>query len=289
MQNTNNKQRPASQRNPASEINVSADNLLNFAIENGMFNADDVLNAMNKKRKQEIIRNHKYKISQMKGKDGRWSTYVPDATKKNGRRFIAKTSYEDLIDYLCDYYESGEQEEKEKRHSMTVADIYPDWIEYKKLHTTASTHISRIQSDWRTYYEGTAIILKPVRQLTKLELDEWAPSMVKNHNMTRKNYTNVQMIIRQTLDYAVDLGIIEFNPMLQVKVDRKMFRREKKKPDETQVYTQDELRSIEELAWKDFHDEVKDYRLSPLALVFQYQTGVRIGELVILRDASTAC
>lgn len=30
-------------------------------------------------------------------------------------------------------------------------------------------------------------------------------------------------------------------------------------------------------------DEVKDYRLSPLALIFQYQTGVRIGELVILR------
>ena len=253
MQKIKNTQTSVTLEMNLSELNISADTLLKFATENGMFNADDVLNAMNKKRKQEIIRNHKYKISQTKGKDGRWSTYVPDATKKNGRRFIAKTSYEDLIDYLCDYYESGEQEVKEKRHNMTVADIYPDWLEYKKLHTTASTYISRIQSDWRTYYEGTAIIRKPVRQLTKLELDRWAHSMVKDHNMTRKNYTNVQMIIRQTLDYAVDLGIIEFNPLLQVKVDRKMFRREKKKPDETQVYTQDELRSIEELAWKDFY------------------------------------
>lgn len=159
----------------------------------------------------------------------------------SGRRFIAKTSYDDLIDYLCDYYSSGEQQEKEKRHNMTLEDIYPRWLEHKRLHTTASTYIKRIQSDWRTYYEGTPIIKRPLRQLKKLELDEWAHAMIKEHNMTRKNYTNVQMILRQALDYAVDLGIIEFNPMLQVKVDRKMFRREKKKPDNTQVFTQKEL------------------------------------------------
>ena len=74
---------------------------------------------------------------------------------------------------------------------------------------------------------------------------------------------------RQALDYAVDLGIIEFNPMTQVKVDQKMYRREKKKPDKTQVYTADEIEAITKLAWKDFKDEVKDYRLSPLALIFR--------------------
>ena len=44
------------------------------------------------------------------------------------------------------------------------------------------------------------------------------------------------------------------------------------KGDKTQVYTADEIKAITELAWKDFKDEVKDCRLSPLALIFQYQT-----------------
>ena len=124
---------------------------------------------------------------------------------------------------------------------------------------------------------------KPLKKLTKLDLDKWAHTMIQTYDMTRKKYVNVQVIMRQALDYAVDLGIIEFNPMAQVKVDRKMYRREKKKPDKTQVYTADEIEAITELAWKDFKDEVKDYRLSPLALIFQYQTGVQIGELVALR------
>lgn len=33
----------------------------------------------------------------------------------------------------------------------------------------------------------------------------------------------------------------------------------------------------------DFENEVKRYVLSPLAVLFQFKTGVRIGELVVLR------
>lgn len=248
-----------------------------------MVNVDDVLNEMNKKKKEQIISNHKYKISQMKGKDHRWATYVPDESKANHRRFVAKSSKEDLIDFLCDFYESGTGSSPLCNQPNTLESLYPEWLEYKKLHTTAISYINRIQSDWRTYYMNTDIIKLPLSSLTKLELDKWAHSMIKKYEMTRKCYNNVQMIMRQSLDYAVDIGIIDYNPMHQIKVDRKMFRREKKKPDATQVYTPEELASIEDLAWKDFYAEVKDYRLAPLALIFQYQTGVRIGELVALR------
>lgn len=261
----------------------SSDDLLKFAVSNGMINADEVLEEMNKKRRKEILDNHPYEIYQGAGKDRRWKTHVPDPGKKEGRRLICKKDRNDLLEALYDFYENQEHNEERSLQRMTLEDLYPRWLEYKTLHTTAVSYINRIKSDWNTHYKGSPITKKPLRKITKLELDEWAHTLIRKHDMTRKKYNNVQVIMLQALDYAVDLGILDFNPMSQVKIDGKMYRHEKKKPDKTQVYTADEIQAIIELAWKDFYDEVKDYRLSPLALIFQYQTGVRIGELVALR------
>ncbi len=257
--------------------------MLQFATENGIFNVDDVLEQMNRKRREEILEKHPYEIYQGAGKDTRWRTHVLDPTKKEGRRMIVRKDRDDLLDDLCSFYSGTYQKKPDRKERMTLEDLYPKWLIYKDLHTTATTYISRIKSDWNTYYKGTAIVKKPLKELTKLDLDQWAHALIKKYDMTRKGYVNVQVIMRQALDYAVDLGIISSNPMSQVKIERKMYRREKKKPDKTQVYTAEEIEAITDLAWKDFFDEVKDYRLSPLALIFQYQTGVRIGELVALR------
>ena len=58
-----------------------------------------------------------------------------------------------------------------------------------------------------------------------LMLDEWAHGLIKQYNMTKKQYYNVTVIIRQTLEYAVDLGIIESSPMADVRINgKRMFR-----------------------------------------------------------------
>lgn len=102
--------------------------------------------------------------------------------------------------------------------------------------------------------------------------------------MTKNQYYNVTVIIRQSLTYAVDMGIIKENLFLQVKIDgKRLFRRAKKKPNETQVFTQEETDEITALAWEDYHNRTKLYELAPLALLFQFQTGIRIGELCVLR------
>ena len=89
-------------------------------------------------------------ITKMKGKDHCWATYVPDESKANHRRFVAKSSKEDLIDFLCDFYENGAGSSPLCNQPNTLESLYPEWLEYKKLHTTAISYINRIQSDWRT-------------------------------------------------------------------------------------------------------------------------------------------
>jgi integrase len=70
-----------------------------------------------------------------------------------------------------------------------------------------------------------------------------------------------------------------------VKIDSKrMFRKVQKKKDCTQVYTKEEEILIFREAWNDFKNSKRlVYRLAPLAVMFQFLTGVRIGELCALK------
>ena len=129
------------------------------------------------------------------------------------------------------------------------------------------------------------IINKRIREITKIELDEWIHKMIRKYDMTKVMYYNVSLIIRQMLDYAEELEIVEENLFRKVKIDSKrMFRKVQKKKDCTQVYTKEEEILIFREAWNDFKNSKRlVYRLAPLAVMFQFLTGVRIGELCALK------
>ncbi|MCD8013436.1 MAG: tyrosine-type recombinase/integrase [Lachnospiraceae bacterium] len=262
-------------------MDASAKDVLDFLVQNGMINTDDVLEKMKQKERESLVAScHSYKIWQ--STDGRWRTYIADDSNPRGRRLVIKTSKKTLEEFLIDHYQAESEADKMKRYTLRT--LYPEWKEYKRLHTTAETYISRIDTDWKTYYMGTEIIDVPIRKLDKLALDNWAHQLIKDHDMTKNQYFNVTVIMRQALHYAVDSGIIEVSPFDAVKIDgKRLFRKVKKKPDYTQVFTKEEAKLMSELAWEDYHNHVKVYDLAPIALLFQMQTGLRIGELVTVK------
>lgn len=277
------------------ESNISSEEILSFLVENGMINTGDVQRALTEKHIKEVLKQHPYEIWQ--GEDGRFRTYVKDETKPTGRRMIAKTHEQELKELLVRFYEEREkekqkreQEEKEReeteKRELTLEKLYPRWLKYKGLHTEAETTIRRIGNDWKKYYIGTEIIKTPIINLTKLMLDEWVHKLIKDFSMTKQQYYNSSIIMRQCLIYAVDLGIIESNPFPLVRIDgKKMFRKVKKKPDYTQVFLKNEIPAIYSLAWQDFLENNRlKYRLAPLAILFQFQTGVRLGELCVCSE-----
>lgn len=255
--------------------------MFSFLVENGIIDIGDVQNAMTKKHREALLKQHPFDI--YRGKDGRYRTYVKDETNGYGRRMIVKSHKEDLLDYLVNFYEK--QEKDTSIRDYTLERIYPDWKSHKEIHTTAKNYIRRIHNDWEKYYVGTDIIKKPLKSLTKLQLDEWAHKLIQDNSMTKKQYYNATIIMRQSLDYAVALGIITENPFSAVHIDgKRMFRRVKKKADATQVYLKNEVEPIYKMAWEDFYSPNKlKNKLTPLAILFQFQTGVRIGELCVVR------
>lgn len=64
---------------------------------------DDVL-AYKIMTRKKVLEMHKAPITQGKGDDKRWSTYVPDETAKSKRRLIRKATEEQVINELVKFY-----------------------------------------------------------------------------------------------------------------------------------------------------------------------------------------
>ena len=254
----------------------STNELLQFLLERDSLSLDGVAKEYMAKRKEKILANHPYAISE--GNDGRFRTYIKDESMKSGRRMIVKSSREKLEDELVEYYSSTLGENR------SLTDLFPEFIEYKALHVEVTT-IDRVRKDWKRYYEGSDIAQKPIREITKLDLDQFVHRTIKMFNMDRHQYGNFSLILRQELNYAVDLGIIDENPFNHVTVvKQRVLRVEKKKPDETQVFSSEELVMIYEQAGEDFRKNRRTkHKLAPLGVMFLFQTGLRLGEVSALR------
>lgn len=252
--------------------------LLRFVVERGNLSLDGVVNDYMKTRKEQVISDH-HPFAITKSKDGRYRTYIKDGSK---RKQIVRVNESDLKDFLFRHYAGIPTGESKK--PSTLASLYEEWIEHKRVHVEHTT-VERIQRDWKRYYSEEEIINIPLRRLDKLTVDKWVHETILRYKLNNHSYGNFSLIIRQMLDYAVDKGIITENVFNQVKVDRKRrLVREEKKPDHTQVYTAEEQEKIFELAWRDFN--AKRFRvnhLTPLVVMFMFLTGMRIGEACAIK------
>lgn len=246
-----------------------------------MIDLSHVKNKIEMAKKEKYLNMHPYKIYQ--GKDGFWYSYLPDETSKGGRKKLKKKSEEDIKNVIVQYYK--EQEEYRSNNLLTLRQIYPEWMKYKEAHTNCTTTIRRWNTDWKRFYEADSseIIDKPVNQLTVTELDIWIHSLIKKHNMTKKCYYTMSIIIRQSLDYCIDpLNILKTNPFREVKINKKLFRTDIKKPDETQVFMIDETPKIIWTAIENF--KINPTNTAPLAVVLDFLTGFRVGEMSAVKE-----
>ena len=237
---------------------------------------DEVLDNIESMNNKKILEQHPYAITE--NKDGRFSTYLSDSTKVNKRRKIVKASRELLEKEIIKLYK--EREKEKSLENICLSQIYPEWIDFKALHTESTAYIKTIDEFWNKYYLNDSIINIPLVKLDKYTLDVWAHNLIRKNNMTKKKYYNTTIIMRQALEYAVERNIILNNPFSYIKVDSKLFRKPKKKKDDTQVFLTDEQEQIEQEAYKDFN---KTGSTACLGIPFAFQTGLRISEIVGLK------
>lgn len=259
---------------------INNDELLKYAISEGIIDLSTVQEKLKMKKREELLSRHPYKI--FFGTDNFWHTYLPDDTKKNNRRHVKKKEQKDIEECVIAYWKSVEKEEIESTQSLK--NIFHDWIIYKSKHTKSTSYIKRITADWNKYYvPDNEFISKPIKKFTKVELDIWAHDMIKKYDLTKKQYYNMAVILRQELDYAVEMGMIQTNVFNEVKICSKVFRKVKKKDGVTQVYMTDEIPKMVKEMLRRFYNDPSN--TAPLAVLLDFEIGVRIAELVAIKKS----
>lgn len=259
--------------------------ILRYLLDSGTIGSiDNVAAQMREAERKKLLVRHPYALTQ--GKDGRWRSYVLLSDGK--RKQIAKSSKADLENAIIDFYtqsESNGEKEKSTGAALTLESLYPKFREYKILHAASSTYVMRLDSDWKNHYLSDPIVRKDITTLTKLDLDLWSHTLIKKLNGAKKQYYNISLIMRQMLDLAVDMQIIRENPLRLVKIEGRMvFKPKKKKASATQVFAKEEVRALFQAAGNDFAAGYnRIHKLAPLAVQFQFLSGVRLGELCALR------
>lgn len=251
-----------------------------FLQSQGMINIDDVQEKMREDERQRILKKHSYSVFYDE-KDNRWKTTIPDETKKNGRRLIARRDKAKLENEIIEYYSGIEDGDYIKQHIPTLENLFPKWLKYKSSHTDATSYSRRIMTDWNKFYKDTDIVSIPIKDLKYLTLDEWAHNIVKQYSLNKKQYYNMTVIMRQCLDYAIELGLIELNPFNRVKIQKTLFTKKEKPTNESQVFLTNEQKLLCDEAAKKF--SIRDWCTTPLMILLNFQIGVRIGELVALK------
>lgn len=252
--------------------------LLQYLLDRCKISLEDVQSELENMNRQTYLNKHSYDIWQ--GADGRWKTHLPDSTRSSGRRLIAKSTKEKVEQEIIKYYKSIDETAQSKK--ITLATWYQTWLDYKKLQTRSSMYIRRIGSDWDNYYQNDSLIDIPLVKLNYDILQEWALRKVKEKELTKKQFYNMAVIIRQSLDYAVQKNLIPENPFSKVHIDTKLFKVKKKPDDKTQVFLTDEQPLIEAEAYQDFTETGYN---ACLTIPFAFQTGLRLGEIVAIKES----
>ena len=190
------------------ELTEKQINALRNAIACGNIKIDDVLRQDEEMKRQEILKQHPYPISYGEG-DNRWHTYIPDDSRPHGRKSVAKRKRNDLEEYIVAFYTKLEKEKKEK--PKTLKSFYPLWQQHKNLETRQGDYIKRIESDWRKYYANNPIADIPLAELTAGYLRDWCLKCIKEQNLTKTQYYNMSIILRQGLQYAYETQTIPSN------------------------------------------------------------------------------
>jgi site-specific recombinase XerD len=168
---------------------------------------------------------------------------------------------------LFDFY--TEAEKQRKRLQITLSELFDEWQQHKSLYVTEST-IKRDKTTWKSLYEGEAITKKPICTLTKADIEEWILKKVRSKEMNAHQYNNFSLVMRQMLEYAMEIEIISSNPFDQVKIPKsRILKPEVKKPSEQEVFFPDERDVLIQYAFKQYEEKRDRVQIFiPLAIAF---------------------
>lgn len=246
--------------------------ILKEAMDYGILDIDSVLDTLMSSKKEQILKIHPYAITPPSTETGRWQTcYKDDAGK---RKNIKAQSKEELLDKLIPIYFKNSYIDK-----LTFYGLYEEWLNYKATVTNSSNTIKRHKQHYRKYFETSTLHEMKIKKIDELMLEQECNRIVKDFNLSRKEWCNIKTILNGMYTYAVRKKYLAENLMDKVQIYVK-YRQIVKKTGKTETYNTEELKELNQYLDK-MYTETEDTVF--LAVKINFLLGLRVGELVALR------
>ena len=246
--------------------------VLQEALSSGIVDIDSVLDTLMSTKREKILLVHPYSITPPASENGRWQTCYKDGQGK--RKNIKAQTKEELLDKLIPIYFSNTHLDK-----LTFCGLYEEWLDYKTTVTNSPNTIKRHRQHYHKYFEPSALHEKKMKKIDELLLEQECNRIVKEFNLSRKEWCNIKTILNGMFTYAVRKRYLAENPMDKVQVYVK-YRQIVKKSGKTETYNTEELQELNRYL-EGMYAETDDTVF--LAVKINFLLGLRVGELVALK------
>ena len=230
----------------------------------------NVLELIMASKRQKIKEKHRYAITPPNKGNRYWFTYYKG--ENEARKLIRGNSEEQLLDKLIDLYGLNHE-------NLTFHQLYLEWLEYKKPLTNSMNTIKRYGQHYRKYFEPSALHNMKLSDIDTFILEKECNRIVKEFQLSGKEWTNAKTILNGMFDYARRKKYIVINPLTDVRITVR-FRQVVKKTGKTQTYNTEELEQLNTYL-DNMYRETEDS--SFLAVRLNFFLGLRVGELVALK------
>ena len=234
---------------------------------------------------EQIITQHPYDM--WIGSDGRYRTYLYDETKKYNRKLIAKTSKDALNKAIIEDYKK-KHEERAK-----IYQVFEDWMSFAEEEETLTKNtIDRYTNDFDKFIRNTDFANKNISTVTEEDVLDFLKSIVtkkskEKNKISKKCYSNIKIVVNGIFTYAKSEKKVKCvsvaNALQNFRISDKYFKHTIRK-DSEQVYNDEEIRLLSNYIVDMYlNNQYKETR--ELGILFIALTGLRIGELVTLKES----
>ena len=240
--------------------------VLQFAIENGIIDLNDVCSKFEMNERKKLIEKHHY----WHGKDGKWYAHLPDESRPSGRRLVKRSTEKSIQDVIVEY-------EKQVADNPTFEAMFEECYKNKlELNKLSKSSYDRYLQVYKRHYSSFG--KQFVKDLTDLDFINFLERQIPEHKLGSKAFSLLKTITRDTLKYCKRRKYIGWSAeqMLQELdvSDRDYYKRYKEDCEE--VFDENETAKIVSYL-SDNHDNRND------AVLLMLITGMRVCEVVALK------
>lgn len=221
--------------------------------------------------RKQIIAEHEKSHSIWQNKStGRWCTKL--GVEKH---LLVRKERRDLENAIVEFYLS------DRKLSSTVDEVFRDWCQYESERTEHSMKtINEYTNDYNRFLGKTDFSSRPIHDITEQDIVHLMKTIVYgDEKIPLKRYKSVKTILRTIFNHAkiqLDIQCISVKNILDdLRFPRAIFK-ETQHTDANQVFKHSEIKLL-----KNFLKDTQD--LCELGILLTLETGIRLGELCVLR------